>query len=158
MHPLGAPSILAQVGDHAATWKLTLLWIGVAIACLAVGGTILAILRKKMLEADNSTSASSLMEHLRDAHRRGEITDAEYDQARRSMASRVSHVLDTKRADGLFELPDPKRRLTRPPSSALPTIGQPKPAADAGSSGAPLQAPPGYDLTGEPLPKPKDAE
>ena len=155
MLTLGPPSILAQLGDHAATWKLTLLWIGVAIACLAVGGTILAILRKKMLEGESSASASSLMEHLRDAHRRGEITDAEYDQARRSMASRVSHVLDTKRADGLFELPDPKRRLPRP---SPPNTGQSEPAASGDSSGTPLQAPPGYDLTGEPLPKPKVEE
>jgi hypothetical protein len=137
-----------------------LVWVGVLIACAVVGGMVVVLLRKKMLDQQTATDISgSLMEHLRDAHARGEITDAEYEQARKSMASRVSQVMDTKRGGGLFELPEPKRRL-RPASS----FGKPfdasavEPPSSTGPGTDELRAPPGYDLTGAPLPRPPQPE
>ena len=137
-----------------------LIWVGVLIACAVVGGMFIIILRKRMLDRQGAADANrSLMEHLRDAHARAEMSDAEYEQARKSIASRVSTMLDTKRAGGLFELPDPKRRPARP--GAANTSAQ----LDSGASSHPmpanpstLRAPPGYDLTGEPLPKPASPE
>lgn len=128
-----------------------LIWVGVLIVAAMIGGTLVILLRKRMLDKQSARSvAGSLMEELRAMHADGRISDAEYEQTRKAMASRVSHVLDTKRAAGLFELPDPKRRPPRPASPKTP---------DSTTPNAPTsQAPPGYDLTGEPLPKPVDPQ
>jgi hypothetical protein len=138
------------------------IWIGVLIAILAVGGSIWVMFRRQLLENEPAAGVSgSLMEHLRNAHARGEISDAEYEQTRKAMASRVSQQLDTKRAGGLFELPDPKRRPARP--SSLPNPGRimppdPHTPLPRPSGGTPAQVPPGYDLTGDPLPSPPEPE
>lgn len=138
------PTILAQTKPSNPTPAL--IWAGILIVCAMVGGVIIMQLRRKMIETEQGKNASaSLMETLRDMHARGEISTDEYEQTRRSIASRVSIMLDTKRSDGLFELPDPKRRIagTRPaergpiaPPSAPPAPPPPAAAPDL---------PPGYD-------------
>ncbi len=151
--------LLAQTAKPVPTGVL--IWVGVLIACAVIGGMLLVLLRKKMFDKQSAMDVrGSLMDHLRDAHARGEISTEEYEQTRKSMASRMSHVLDTKRAGGLFELPDPKRPTKRPVSK----IGAPFDEVDR-PSGAPLRpetgelhAPPGYDLTGQPLPVPPKPE
>lgn len=127
---------------------MVLALVGGAIVVLMLGGVAIMLLRKKVLEKDTAgASAAGLMEQLREMHRRGEISDAEYEQTRRTMASRVSTMLDTKRSGGLFEQPEPKRRPPRPPSKGDPVApASPSPAQSE------LRAPPGYDLTGAPLP------
>ena len=141
-----ASAVLAQSKPYNPVPLL--MWIGALILTLALLGTAIVYLRKRTLEAQNAANVSaSLMEQLRDMHKRGEISDAEYEQTRRSMASRVSQMLDTKRSEGLFELPDPKRRIR--PSAMRPADRID--ATDAPAQGT-RQAPPGYDLTGEPLP------
>ena len=128
-----------------------LIWVGVLVVAAMLGGTLVILLRKRMLDNQSARSVSgSLMEELRTMHADGRISDAEYEQTRKAMASRVSHVLDTKRAAGLFELPDPKRRPPRP----TPNPASPKTPDVTGPGPGAAQAPPGYDLTGEPLPKP----
>ena len=149
-------ALLAQAKPYSPT--PVLIWVGVLIACAMIGGTLVVILRRKMLDRQTASDANrSLMEHLRDAHARGEMSDAEYEQARKSIASRVSQVLDTKRAGGLFELPNPKRRPARPISPQLSADEPPKPAL-ASPPSPEIRAPPGYDLTGAPLPKPLEPE
>lgn len=137
------------------------IWVGVLITFAVVGGTLMVILRKKLFERQSAAEVrGSLMEQLRDAHARGEISTEEYEQARKSMASRLSHVMDTKRGAGLFELPDPKRPTKRPASK----FGAPNlfpgevPQSPTSPETGELRAPPGYDLTGRPLPPPANPE
>ena len=149
-------ALLAQAKPYSPT--PVLICVGVLIACAMIGGTLVVILRRKMLDRQTASDANrSLMEHLRDAHARGEMSDAEYEQARKSIASRVSQVLDTKRAGGLFELPSPKRRPARPITASLAADEPAKPAR-ASPPSPEIRAPPGYDLTGAPLPKPLEPE
>ena len=147
--------LLAQTAKPVPT--TVLIWVGILIACAVIGGMLLVLLRKKMFDKQSAMDVrGSLMDHLRDAHVRGDVSTEEYEQTRKSMASRMSHVLDTKRAGGLFELPDPKRPTKRPVSK----VGAPFEEADALPGTVPrpetsdLRAPPGYDLTGQPLPPP----
>lgn len=155
------PALLLAQATKPYTPMPVFIWVGVLISFAVVGGTLAVLLRKKLFEKQSAMDVrGSLMDHLRDAHARGEISTEEYEQTRKSMASRMSHVLDTKRAGGLFELPDPKRPTKRPISK----VGMPF-GPDSTESAAPpcpetdeLRAPPGYDLTGQPLPPPAPSE
>lgn len=132
-----------------------LIWVGVLIVAAMIGGTLVILLRKRMLDKQSARSITgSLMEELRTMHADGRISDAEYEQTRKAMASRVSQILDTKRAGGLFELPDPKRRPPRP----APNPASPKTPDSTSPGPGTSHAPPGYDLAGEPLPKPVDPQ
>ncbi|HMN40644.1 MAG TPA: SHOCT domain-containing protein [Phycisphaerales bacterium] len=142
------PTILAQAKPSNPTPAL--IWAGILIVCAMVGGVVVMYLRRKMLEQQRGTNSSaSLMETLRDMHARGEISTDEYEQTRRSIASRVSVMLDTERSDGLFELPDPKRRIAGVRPAARGPIAPPR-AAPAPPPGTPPvpDLPPGYDDPG----------
>ena len=152
-------ALLAQTKTFSP--KLVLIWVGAGIVFAVILGMIAVALRKKLFDKYSASDIrGSLMDHLRDAHARGEITNEEYEQTRKSMASRMSHVLDTKRAGGLFELPDPKRPSKRPASrfGAPFKPADPNPVAPSLPDPDGLRAPPGYDLTGQPLPSPADPE
>jgi hypothetical protein len=139
------PTVLAQTKPNPTP---ALIWAGVLIVCAMLGGVIVMQLRRRMIDQGQGKNASaSLMETLRDMHKRGEISTEEYEQTRRSIASRVSIMLDTKRSDGLFELPDPKRRIagTRPTERGPIAPAQPQsPSSPAPPPAAP-DMPPGYD-------------
>lgn len=117
-----------------------------AIAVLVLGGLAVLYLRRRVLEQNRAMdSAGSFMEALRDMRRNGQISEAEYERTRKAMAAKLSAKLDTQRSNGLFEMPEtrPRPRPPAPPATAAPP---PEPTQ--------LDAPPGYDLTGAPLPKP----
>jgi hypothetical protein len=119
----------------------------VVVPLLVVAGMVLVYLRRRMLEArSEQQAAASLMEQLREMHGRGEISDAEYEQTRKSMASRLSHVMDTKRAGGLFELPDPKRRISRREMGPIAPAPSPSPLREPERQRD--GAPPGYGPDG----------
>ncbi|HVU62743.1 MAG TPA: SHOCT domain-containing protein [Phycisphaerales bacterium] len=154
---------LAQTSSpEKASMASRVIWATIiAVPPLVIAGTVLVYLRKKTLDQQTeSNAAASLMEQLREMHRRGEISDAEYEQTRKSMASRLSQVMDTKRAGGLFELPEPKRRVSRremgpiaPPKDAVPPGGIGPGAAPAEHPGKRSvegldDAPPGYGAGG----------
>jgi len=127
---------------HAGTWaeaKPALVLIGVLIVCLVIVGMIWMYLRRKLMEKESGRNLSaSMMERLREAHGRGEISDAEYEQTRKTLAARVSETMGAK-GTGASAQPCPRARPPTPDPSSR-------------------QAPPGYDLTGEPLPKPSEGE
>lgn len=158
------PTLLAQAAQGKSTAPV-FTWIAILITFAVIGGTFAVLLRKKMFEKQAAAdSHRSLMEHLRDAHARGEISSEEYEGTRKSMASRLSQQMDTKRSGGLFELPDPKRPIRRPITdiharldTSTPPLLPPEALGAAGEPGE-RRAPPGYDLTGQPLPRAGDKE
>lgn len=90
-------------------------------------GAMLLMYRSRMLAAENTADAQrGLLDDLRAMRDRGELTLEEYDAARRSLAARLRG-----------------ERGESPPPTARPA--RPAPGA--------IVAPPGYDLTGRPLPK-----
>lgn len=117
-----------------------------AIAVLVLGGLAVLYLRRRVLEQERAiSSAGSFMEQLREMYRKGQISEAEYERTRKAMAAKVSVKMDTRRSNGLFEMPDTRPR-PQPPAQGTTRINAP----------LEVQAPPGYDLTGAPLPKPTD--
>ena len=101
---------------------------------VAIGGVLALRLRKRILGDDQSEGL-----HLDDIRRlrdRGEISQAEYERLRDQIVGQVR---------GADAEPVPPARPSPPPD----------PAREAGTA---LEAPPGFDLTGEPLPpRPDDA-
>ncbi len=113
---------LAQQGgrSQSAFW----LWLFILIAATMLAGVIILIVRRRLLEDPASGGGGATMtEELRGMRDRGEISEAEYDQMRKSIAARAA--------------------------GREPPEGSPRPDW-AGESGR--IARPGFDLTGEPLP------
>ena len=122
-----------------------LLWVGVLIVVAVIGGAVAMVLRRRMFDRDAESSSGSLLEDLRRMKREGKISDAEFEQARRALSQKIARSLDDKRSHSNALRP----RTGDSPPRPKPTPKHPGPGRDA---------PPGYDLTGEPLPRPHDPE
>lgn len=104
--------------------------VGLLMGAVIALGVILLMYRSRVLSSENAAEAQrGLLDDLRAMRDRGEITLEEYDAARRSLAARLKG-----------EAP--------PPSMSRPARGEPEA----------MVAPPGYDLTGRPLPRPSESE
>lgn len=128
---------LADTGDGMAVAVPVLISVGVLIAAVLIAGAVLLLLRRRLLSQDRQDSSGmGLMEHLQSLRETGEMSQEEYDAARRALVARAT-------------------------GSPLPDQGKPQGSTgrqapgtqpDDGQDGAVLSAEPGYDLTGEPLP------
>jgi hypothetical protein len=68
-------------------------WVGVLIAVLLVGFVVMMWLRKRMLGADAARDqGGGFMDALRDMRNSGQMSQEEYDAARKAMASRIAGV------------------------------------------------------------------
>lgn len=106
-----------------------LIWVGVLIVVVAVGGGVLLAYRRRILDKGTQDQAG-LLDSLRAMRDSGQITPDEFDAARKRMAARVAGVAP-------------------PPSAA----SRPLPADPAVR-----KAHPGFDLTGAPLPRPTEGQ
>ncbi len=110
-------------GDPVAV----IVMVGVLILVVVGAGLLVMAIRRRLLQKhDPRASASSFLDELRDMHRRGQVSDQEFQAARASLLAKVTGA-----------------PVAHPPAS---------PRA-APSTGARV-APPGFDLTGAPLPRP----
>ncbi|MGP1345122.1 MAG: SHOCT domain-containing protein [Phycisphaerales bacterium] len=141
---------LAQGAGTDADLPRLVINIGVLILAIVAIFGIFVFLKKRLLTPDTAGSADEedalSLARLRSLHASGKISDAEYATLKRAalLAAGVSPDridrpagTDTNRAD---RRPD-RARAQRP--GPRPSVGE-----DDGW----LRAPPGYDLTGEPLP------
>ena len=128
-------STLAQSsGAKAATDAVLVL--GGLIVIVVVGGFVVMHLRRRFMGDRDADAQGLFMDDLRDLRKRGEISEEEYERARAVILARLSASMGR---DGGPTTP------THPP----------RPAPLSGGSSAPSVrvARPGYDLTGEPLPR-----
>jgi hypothetical protein len=117
-----APSLLA-VGPVGSV----MMWLGVLLVCVLVGGFVLLFLRRWLLDAGADEGAAGWdLRALRLMRDRGEISEGEYELAR----SRIIEAF----------------------SKSSPSTPTPSAAVSPPRSGGELRAEPGFDLTGEPLP------
>ncbi len=112
--------------------------IGLLIVAVVGLGTVLLVIRKRMFARDNDlASARTLLDDLRAMRDSGEMTEDEYDAAKKALTSRVATSI--------------KKEISAEPKASyapkLPRSAMPPPSAQT--------ARPGYDLTGERLPKPE---
>ncbi len=66
-----------------------LLWVGVLIVVAMVGGLVMVLVRRSMLGEPPDSGDAGLMEQLRGMVERGEMTQEEYDLARRKIVERA---------------------------------------------------------------------
>ena len=89
VHPLLAK---ATQGD-------VLLWVGILVVVVVVGGIgILAIRRRLLAKDDGSANSAGFLEELRAMHRRGEISTEEFEATRRAMTAKIKASLAAKPA------------------------------------------------------------
>jgi hypothetical protein len=114
--------------------------VGGLIGAVVVLGVILLALRGRLLAKDaEAAGAGSLLEHLREMRDRGEISQVEYDAARKTAVRRISE-----------ESPGVAPGADRGARRGAPAVDR----ARTKKPDDPLVARPGFDLTGEALPKP----
>lgn len=115
---------IAQAGARSA--GQVVVWVIVLSLMVALGGILVFWLRKRMLSDDPSPSAAnaSMLDQLRKARDRGDLSEQEFRNARERLI------------DGL---------AGRPRARAKPIRGE---IYDDGT----IRARPGYDLLGDPLP------
>ncbi len=104
------------------------IWAMVLIAVVVLGGLAVMALRQRLLAKDGDVGGVGGMslDQLRAMRRRGELSEEEYEVARDALTS----------------------ALTGRPAGTAPR----RPAG--GRTDGALVAPPGFDLTGQPLPRP----
>ena len=106
-----------------------LMWIGAICVVALLGGMVLMAVRRRVLDQASSPTQEQgrLLDDLREALKRGEITQGEFDSAKATMAARMAGK--------------------PPPARPAPPVGGVR-TPDGG-----FVARPGVDLTGAPLPQ-----
>lgn len=134
------PSPVAlTVAQDAASAGAVVGWVIALIIAALVGGVIILAVRKKMLEPEQAAVVGEgLFDTLRRMRDTGEITSIEYENARRRLIESATQKKEV----------GPK--LTADQASILRAAGLDRDATAPRARG--MHAPPGYDLTGEPLP------
>lgn len=124
--PIGATATTLGVGAVGSV----MVWLGVLLVVVLVGGFALLFLRRWLFEPDGGEGSTGWDLHaLRQMRDRGDLSDAEYESAR----ARIIGALSGE--SGVSTTPAPPGGAESPPRS-----------------GGELRARPGFDLTGEPLP------
>lgn len=130
---------LAQGASAAGS---VVVWVIALIVAALVGGLVILAVRKKMLEPDRTeVTSDGLFDSLRRMRDNGEITGTEYENARR----RIIESATQRKAEA--------SRLTRDQTDIL-AAARASDALSARPTPPRLDAPPGYDLAGDPLPRP----
>lgn len=164
MNPHAILATLAQssTAPPGSANARALLWVGILIVFVLAAGLVLMAMRRKLFSREDAADETAgLMDQLRAMRQRGELTEAEFNTARTAMRARMSEALDKRTADrapkrspeaqALIDLADRTPHTPRPPRAG-PTPANRAPDAPE----PPRVAPPGFDLTGAPLPKPRD--
>lgn len=132
---------------EAHSLRLAML-IGIFIVAVIALGVALLLVRRRMTATDNDMmGARSLLDHLREMRDSGEMTQDEYEATRRTLSAKVAQKLKAETAETPPPSYAPRVRRTSTVSSPSSPAGTPRPPSA-------LLAPPGYDLTGDPLPGP----
>jgi len=129
---------LAQIRPSGAR-SITpmLLWLGAIMLIVVVTGVAVLIYRRRVLSKEAAGEAQArLMDEMRAMRDRGEISIEEYERMKSRLVARVAG---------------------RPVSDRHPTPA-PAHAQTLPDRGDVRQSRPGFDLTGAPLPRPKDEE
>jgi hypothetical protein len=133
-----ASLVLAQSPQaQSQNWASLLPWIGALVVLVALGAIGLVMLRRRLFSSDqNAAEGGVSLDTLRQMRARGELSEQEFEAAKRTVVQQL----------GLAAGAAPPRTGAR---------AERLPRATASPPGE-LRAPPGFDLTGEPLPRPTD--
>jgi uncharacterized membrane protein len=144
---LTLPSItLAQAASGAArggsgSVVVVLGLIASMILFVIIAGVVLVKLRKRSTQSDEESSGL-MLEDLRRLKAAGRLSELEYETLRRSMTEKSIEKMDAKRA----------ARSKQTPTGVPPPLPTTAPGESRVRNNV-RKARPGFDLTGEPLPK-----
>lgn len=75
---------------QSAASNRALVWVGVLLAAVLIGGFFMILLRKRLFAKDAPMeSSASLMESVRQMHKTGQISTEEFDRVRKKLARQV---------------------------------------------------------------------
>lgn len=114
-------------GGTASPVGQVLLLLGMLMAVVALSAGVLVLLRGRLLGASGKQQ-DQWLETLRKLRERGELSDGEYRATRAAAVGQLAPKRDRPRPERPPPRPDPTERVAEP----------------------------GFDLTGEPLPRPTD--
>ena len=84
-------------GSGTVPSNQVLLYVGLLLLVLLAGAVTVFLLRRKLLGSESSVDTTTgLMESMRQLRDSGQMTQAEYDAARKTMAQRVSRSMNRK--------------------------------------------------------------
>jgi uncharacterized membrane protein SpoIIM required for sporulation len=86
-----------QTGTHTLAMSPTttiLLWAGILIVLAMLGGFAITVVRRNMLGDHTPNDAGSMMEQMRKMVDRGQMTQQEFDLARRKIVERAKQSRD----------------------------------------------------------------
>jgi hypothetical protein len=123
------------------SWQIVL-WVVVLIALTAILGWVILALRKRLLEqAAADDDHAGLVEQMRRLKSTGQISQAEFDAAKKKWALQVQAQLRSSDPSGKAQPKPGEKGTGNRQRQAAPSPGA-------------ARARPGFDLTGEPLPPP----
>lgn len=139
---------LAQPGSGPA--GTAVVWVLILIGAAIAGGFVIMMVRRKMLEPEgNDIGSEGLFDSLRRMRESGELSQAEYETARR----RIIEQATEGKARPAPTTPEQARILAAARASEMGDLtAQARRGAGAREAGESRVAMPGYDLTGAPLP------
>lgn len=76
-----------------------LLWSAILIVAMMILGAAVMILRRKMFEPEDQASEAGLLETLRAMNRRGELSNEEFEAARRNMQASLRRRVEQRAAE-----------------------------------------------------------
>jgi uncharacterized membrane protein len=82
------------------------LWVGILIALLLVGFIVMMFLRKRMFAAETMDQSAGFMDSLREMRNSGQMSQEEFDAARKAMTARLAGVGPTRPASVKTQRPE----------------------------------------------------
>ncbi|MBY0260791.1 MAG: hypothetical protein K2Q20_00505 [Phycisphaerales bacterium] len=76
-----------------------ILWAVILIVVVMILGAALMVLRRKLFAPDDEASEAGLLETLRAMNRRGELSDEEFEAARRNMQASIRRRVEQRAAE-----------------------------------------------------------
>ncbi len=134
-----APGATGAGAGGASTSVDVLLWVGALIVAVLILGILILLMRKRLF-VQAGEDAGGMLDQLRALHRAGNLSTEEYDAARKALTTRVAAKMGKPVAADAGEQ---ERPAPTPRSAQQQAAGE-------------LRARPGFDLTGAPLPSPRD--
>jgi hypothetical protein len=90
------PSFLLPTLAKASQGEV-LLWVGILVVVVVIGGLGILVLRRKLLAKDDGSAyGAGFLEELRAMHRRGEISTEEFEATKRAMTEKLKASLAAK--------------------------------------------------------------
>lgn len=137
------PLLWGRLSNHANSYGIVVAVLAIVVVTMVFAVVLLTIRKRTVAGGKKSQVESGMMDELRRLRDTGQMSPEEYERIRAAYRAKASEA---------FKGGPPR---TTPSRSASSKPARPRPAADKAEERV---APPGFDLTGAPLPLPRRAD